>query len=396
MKRIYLNNCITSQPAPEVIDAMLPYYKEKFHFPENFIQPGTERRREIDEFKKVVADSIKAVPEAVHFTNSGTDANNLAIKGYLSANTDKGQHIICSIVDYPDILTNAAYFEESGFEVSYLGCDGDAFIDLEELKQELRSDTILVMTTLANHTVGTLQDTTEIRKIIDESPSEAALFVDACQGYGRVPIDVVDMNVDLLTISAHKIHGPQGVGALYIKPGITVAPTRHGVNRIDPLATGAISIANIAGFAKAVELAFINFKENVDYIRSLTRHLYESIERRISYVMLNGAICESRAPHNLNVSFDFIEGEAIMMMLDQYGISVATGSACFSEGLQANYVMMAMGRNHEQSHSSMKFTLSRYNTREEIDYVVDKLEEVVKELRRRSPLYADFISKYNI
>jgi cysteine desulfurase len=307
MKRIYLNNCLTSQPAPEVIDAMLPYFKEKFYFPENFIQPGTECANELSNFKAIIADSIKAKPEALHFTNSGTDANNLAIKGFLSANADKGQHIICSIVDYPDILTNAAYFEESGFEVSYLGCDGDGFIDLEELKEELREDTILVMTTLANHTVGTLQDITAIKKIIDESSSNAALFVDACQGYGRVPIDVNQMKVDMLTITAHKIHGPQGVGALYIKPGITVAPTRHGINRLDPLATGAISIANIAGFAKAVELAFTNFTENVDYIRELTRHLYLSIERRIPYTMLNGAFCEQRAPHNLNVSFDFID-----------------------------------------------------------------------------------------
>ncbi len=392
MKRIYLNNCLTSQPALEVIDAMLPYLKEKFSFPENFITPGTERSRELEQFKFIVAGSLNAPPAGLHFTNSGTDANNLAIKGYLSANSDRGQHLICSIVDYPDILTNAAYFEDLGFEVSYLGCDEDGVVDLEELKQELRPDTILVMITHANHTVGTLQDIKEIKKIIDESESKAALFVDACQSYGRVPIDVIEMGVDLLSISAHKIHGPQGIGALYIKPGTSVAITRHGINRIDPLSTGAISLANIAGFAKAVELAFDNFQENVDYIRNLSRYLFESIEKRIPYTMLNGAFCDNRAPHNVNVSFDFIEGEAIMMMLDQYGISVATGSACFSEGLQANYVMMALGRNHEQSHSSMKFTCSRYNTMEEIDYVVDKLEEVVKELRRRSPLYDDFIN----
>lgn len=391
MKSIYLNNCITSKPADEVVEAMLPYLKDKFHFPENFISNGTERANELAAFKSVIAKSVNAPDSAMHFTASGTEANNLAIKGYISANAGRGNHIICSVVDYPDILTNAAYFEESGFEVSYLSADDMGFIDMEELKAELREDTILVMTTLANHTVGTLQDIPEISKIIKESPADAALLVDACQGYGKVPIDVDAMGIDLMSLSAHKIHGPQGIGALYIRPGINVAPTKHGINRMDPLSTGALSIANIAGFAKAVELAFDHFDEKVKYVRDLSRYLFESITRKIPYTMLNGAPCDYRNPFNVNVSFDFVEGEAIMMMLDQYGISVATGSACFSEGLQANYVMMAMGRNHEQSHSSMKFTLSRYTTRQEIDYTVEKLTEIIAELRRRSPLYNDFL-----
>ena len=393
MEPIYMNNCITSQPAPEVVEAMLPFLQNKFHFPENFIRTGTERANELTVFKQIIADSVKAPAASIHFTASGTEANNLAIKGYLEANAHRGKHIICSVVDYPDILTNAAYFEEKGFEVSYLSSDEYAFIDLDELQEELRADTILVMTTLANHTVGTIQDVKTIKRLIDESESQAALLVDACQAYGRIAIDVDDLGIDLMSISAHKIHGPQGIGALYIRPGTSVAPTKHGVNRMDPLSTGSLSIANIAGFAKAVELAFTDFDENIKYIRDLRLYLFESIERKIEFTMLNGAPCENRIAHNLNVSFDFIEGEAILMMMDQYGINVATGSACFSEGLQANYVMMAMGRNHEQSHSSMKFTLSRYNTRQEIDYVVEKLAEIVTELRRRSPLYLDYIEK---
>jgi len=393
MEPIYMNNCITSQPAPEVVEAMLPFLKNKFHFPENFIRTGTERANELSIFKQIIAESVKAPAAGIHFTASGTEANNLAIKGYLEANAHRGKHIICSVVDYPDILTNAAYFEEKGFEVSYLSSDEYAFIDLDELQEELRADTILVMTTLANHTVGTIQDVKTIKRLIDESESQAALLVDACQAYGRIAIDVDDLGIDLMSISAHKIHGPQGIGALYIRPGTSVAPTKHGVNRMDPLSTGSLSIANIAGFAKAVELAFTDFDENIKYIRDLRLYLFESIERKIEFTMLNGAPCENRIAHNLNVSFDFIEGEAILMMMDQYGINVATGSACFSEGLQANYVMMAMGRNHEQSHSSMKFTLSRYNTRQEIDYVVEKLAEIVTELRRRSPLYLDYIEK---
>ncbi len=387
MKKYYFDNCKTTQPAPEVVEAMLPYLGEKFIFPANFVFGGSAAAEELETFKRTVANSIGAQPSEIHFTSSGTAANNIAIKGFLSENAKNGTHIIVSVIDYPDLLTNAAFFEKSGFDVTYLKSDKEGLIDLEQLKNSIREDTIMMMTTFVNHTVGSIQPIKKIREILNSSDHKIALHVDAGQAYGKLPINVNELGIDLMSISAHKIHGPQGVGTLFQKKGIIVGPVIHGINRIDIHQTGGISMANIAGFAKAVELTFSDLEKSISQLKELSSYLMEKIESTIPYFMLNGPKGENRAPHNVNYSFDFIEGEAIMLMMDIAGISVATGSACASQGLKANYILMAMGRNHEQSHSSMKFTLSRYNTKEEIDYTVEKLAEIVKELRRRSPLY---------
>jgi cysteine desulfurase len=386
MKRIYFNNCLTSKPAPEVVKLTTEYMNNRFYFPENFNAMGTTTSEDLDNAKRVIANSIGANSKEIHFTSGGTAANNLAIKGYLTANSNKGTHIICSVIDYPDILTNAAFFESSGFDVTYLEADNEGFIDLEQLKNSIREDTILFMTTLGNHTVGTIQPLKEIKEILDSAEQKIAIHVDACEAYARIPIDVNELGIDLMSISAHKIHGPQGIGALYQRKGIKLGLVQHGVNRMDNLQTGGLNIASIAGFAKAVELAFDEKEDNMSKIRKLSNYLLNKIETTIPDTLLNGPRGNKRAPHNINISFDYIEGEAIMMMMDINGISISTGSACASQGLKPNYVLMALGRNHEQSHSSMKFTFSRYNTFQEIDYTVEKLAEVVKELRSRSPL----------
>ena len=386
MQRIYFNNCLTSKPAPEVIEITTEYMKNRYYFPENFNATGTEISSDLELAKKIIADSIAANSTEIHFTSGGTAANNIAIKGYLTANSNKGTHIICSVIDYPDILTNAAFFEKSGFDVTYLNADNEGFIDLEQLKNSLREDTILFMTTMGNHTVGTIQPIKEIREILDSAEQKIAMHVDACEAYARIPIDVNELGIDLMSISAHKIHGPQGIGALYQRKGIVLGQVQHGVNRMDNLQTGGMNVASIAGFAKAVGLAFNDLDTNIAKIRKLSDYLLNKIESTIPDTLLNGPRGDKRAPHNINISFDYIEGEAIMMMMDINGVSISTGSACASQGLKANYVLMALGRSHEQSHSSMKFTFSRYNTMQEIDYTVEKLAEVVKELRSRSPL----------
>ena len=387
MSRIYFDNCLTSQPAPEVIDAMMPYLRENFYFPGSFVTMGSSIARDIEKYKQIIATSMNANPDEIHFTTGGTSANNLAIKGYLSANAHKGTHIICSVIDYPDLLTNAAFFEQSGFDVTYLNADNDGLIDIAELEEAIRPDTILVMTTLANHTMGTIQPIEKISELIERSGYPIALLVDACEAYARMPIDVQALHIDLMSISAHKIHGPQGIGCLFVRKGTKLSQIKHGINRVDALETGGISIASIAGFAKAVELAFQDLDANILKIRTLSNELLNEIEKNIPHILLNGPRGEERISHNLNVSFDYIEGEAIMMMLDYYNISVATGSACASEGLKPNYVLMATGRTHVQSHGSIKFTLCRYNTLEEVHFTVQKLKEIVQELRNRSPLY---------
>ncbi|HRY84820.1 MAG TPA: cysteine desulfurase family protein, partial [Candidatus Cloacimonadota bacterium] len=356
--QIYMDNCITSRPAPEVLEAMRPYWEEKFWYPGSFVSTGEAINTELNSFKAVIANSLGAAPDEIHFTSGGTLANNIAIKGLAQANAKNGKHIICSVVDYPDILTNAAYLENLGFELSYLSADSEGFINLSELKASLRKDTIMVMTTIVNHVIGTIQPIAEIRQILDSADHNIYLHADAGQAYGKMPLNVDELGVDTMSVSAHKIHGPQGIGALYVRKGTKLGQSIHGVKRVDNLQTGGLNIALIAGFAKAVELSFANIKQTEAALRELSDYLIEKMEATIPQIELNGPRGAKRAPHNVNISIDYIEGEAITMMLDMYGITVATGSACASQGLQANYVLMAIGKNHVQSHGSMKFTLS--------------------------------------
>ncbi len=387
LERIYLDNCVTTKPAPEVLDAMKVYWEEKYWFPGNFFSTSEEIASALKSFANTLADTIGAKENEIHFTSGGTLANNIAIKGVLMANSSRGTHIIASNVDYPDILTNLAFFENTGFEVTYLETDKEGFVSAEKLKQAIRPDTIMFLTSVANHVVGTLQPIEDYSKVLKEADHKIFFHADACQAYGKVKLDMNELAIDTMAISAHKIHGPQGVGALYVRKGTPLSSTIHGVKRIDGLNTGGINIAGIAGFIKAIEMNFSKFDENANYLRKLSDYILKKVQAEIKYTSVNGAMGERRAPHNMNISFDFIEGEAITMMLDINGITVATGSACASQGLQANYVLMAMGKTHVQSHGSIKFTVSRYNTIEEIDYMVDKLKNIVETLRSRSPLY---------
>lgn len=385
--RIYLDNCITSRTAPEVIKAMQPYFAEKYWFPGTFISTGESANELISHSQQIVAESMGAKANEIHFTSGGTLANNIAIKGLANAYKKLGNHIIVSVVDYPDLLTNAAYLEKNGFEVTYLSSDSEGFIAPEELQSAIRPETILFMTTAVNHTVGTIQPFQEIKRILESADHKIYFHLDAGQGYGKIPLNVNELGVDTMSVSAHKINGPQGIGALYTRTGTKLAQLIHGVKRVDNLQTGSLSMALIAGFAKAVEITFSDFEKNTAYLRELSDYLLAKLEQEIPYIELNGPRGEKRAPHNINVSIDFIEGEAITMMLDQKGITVATGSACASEGLKANYILMAMGKTHIQSHGSLKFTVCRYNTKAEIDETVQALKTITEELRNRSPLY---------
>ena len=384
---IYLDNCITTMPAPEVREAMRPFFEEKYWFPGSFISTGESTNAAFEEFRETVAAALHARPEELNFTSGGTLANNIAIKGLVMANSKAGKHIICAVSDYPDILTNAAYFENRGFDVTYLECDSEGYVAPDKLEAAIRDDTILFMTTIVNHVVGTIQPVQEYARVLAGAKHKIWFHADAAQAFGKMDLDVNALGVDTLSISAHKIHGPQGIGALYVRRGTKLTPLVHGVKRFEGVQPGGLGVALMAGFAKAVELTFADLNATTSHLRGLSNHLLARIEERIPHVSINGPRGEGRACHNINVSLDYIEGEAIAMMLDMQGITVATGSACASQGLKANYVLMAMGKNHVQSHGSMKFTLSRYITTEQIDLVVDKLAEIAASLRSRSPLY---------
>lgn len=391
--RIYLDNCVTTQPAPEALAAMQPFLTKEFWYPASFVSTGERINTVLDGFRTSIGRSINAQPSEIHFTSGGTLANNIAIKGLVSANASQGRHIICSVVDYPDLLTNAAYFENSGFEVTYLEADSDALVSPEELKKALRSDTILFMSTAVNHVVGTIQPLAEYGKILAAADHKIHFHVDAGQAYGKMKLDMNDLGIDTMAVSGHKIHAPQGVGFLYVRKGTKLGQIIHGVRRIDNLQTGGINVALIAALAKAVEMVFANLDDQIDYLYDLSQYLLDKLETNIDHIELNGPRGRRRVCHNVNVSIGYIEGEAIAMMLDLKGITVATGSACASQGLQPNYVLMAIGKNHVQSHGSIKFTLSRYTTKQQIDYVVEALSSVTRELRSRSPLYQAVVSK---
>ncbi|MDD4223527.1 MAG: cysteine desulfurase family protein [Candidatus Cloacimonetes bacterium] len=385
--KIYMDNCVTTPLAPEALEAMLPYFSDKFWFPGSFISTGEASSAALRAFRATLAGTLNAAAEEVHFTSGGTLANNIAIKGLALANSSAGKHAIVSVVDYPDLLTNAAWLEKQGFEVSYLEPDAEGLVSADKLKAAIRPDTMLFLTTIVNHVVGTIQPLAEYKQVLAEAGHRIFWHADAGQAYGKMPLDVKDLGVDTLSVSAHKIHGPQGIGALWVKKGVKLAQLIHGVNRVDAFQTGGLSIALIAGFAKAAEITFANLDATTSRLRELSNHLLQRLEATIPEIELNGPRGEGRACHNINVSIAYIEGEAITMMLDLQGITVATGSACASQGLKANYVLMAMGKNHVQSHGSMKFTLSRYNTKEDIDLAVERLAEITASLRQRSPLY---------
>jgi len=386
MKRFYYNNCLTTKPAPEVVEAMLPYLTDKYYYPENFNSTGTASAGDLDSWKKYIASTIGAEAGEIHLTGGGTLANNVGIKGFLLANSGKGNHIICSVIDYPDILANAAFFEQSGFEVTYLTVDKEGFINLKQLQEAVRKGTILFLTTLANHTVGTIQPMREINEILKQADHKIYTFVDACEAYGRIPVNVDELGIDMMSVSGHKIFGPQGSGFLYTRKGIPFSQLIHGVTRLDDLQTGGIGMANIAGMVKAIELTFSDFEGQYRHLREISRYFLEELNKKIEFTSLNGATGENRSPSNLNVTFDLIEGEAIMMMLDYADISVATGSACASQGLKPNYVLMAMGKTFVQSHGSIKFTFTRYHTKDDIDILIERLTNIVAKLRSISML----------
>jgi len=386
---IYLDNCMTTKPAPEVVEVMREYQTERFWYPGSFVSTGEAANTIIEEAKTAVAGSLGADAKDIHLTSGGTLANNLALKGLLSANAPSGGHIICSVVDYPDLLTNAAWLEKQGYQVTYLPADQDGFVSAEALHNAIRNDTVLFMTTIVNHVIGTIQPMAAYKAVLEQAGHRIFWHADAGQAYGKMPLDMRELGVDTLSVSAHKIHGPQGVGALYVKPGVKIGQLLHGVKRADNLQAGGYNPALLAGFAKAVELTFTDLPAQVKYLRDISDYLLKKIETTIPQVELNGPGGAGRVAHNINVTIDFIEGEAMAMMLDLSGVTVATGSACASQGLTPNYVLMAIGKNHMQSHGSLKFTVSRYTTKAEIDYTVDKLAEVARELRKRSPLYKE-------
>ncbi len=383
---VYLDCCKTSRLAPEVLKAMMPYLTDKFWYPGPFTSIGTEIAEVIENSQKTIADSLNAEPKEIIFTSGGTDANNIAIKGIMYANKDRGEHFITSVVSHPAVLAVFSALEREGYEGTYISANRDGYLNLEALKEAIRDDTTLVAFTHVNHILGTIQPIEEISNILKKAGHKIYLFLDSCEAYTKILIDVKKLGIDALSISGHKFNGPKGVGALYLNKGTKIVPIQHGITRLHRLKPGSVNVPAVVGMGKAVELVFKNFGVQIAKYRKLQKLLYDEIFKRIPDVYLNGPPLGERSPTHLNISFSFIEGEAIMMMLDFEKIYVETGAACASQNLQPNYILTQTGRTPEEANGSVRFTMDRFVTEEGIMRAVDTLEKVIKELRRRSPL----------
>lgn len=387
---IYLDNAATTRVKEEVIDAMMPYFSDKFYNPSSVYSPSREVTKDINEARSLIAKSIGASENEIYFTSGGSESDNWAIKGIALARINKGKHIITSKIEHHAVLESCKQLENLGFEVTYLSVDNEGIIDLNELESSIREDTILVSIMTANNEIGVIEPIKEIGEICHKH--NVLFHTDAVQAYGNMEIDVNDMNIDLLSTSAHKLHGPKGIGFLYVKRGIMISPLISGGNQERSKRAGTTNSASIIGFAKAVELKLRDMKVNNEYVLNLRNHLVSRVMKEIPYVRINGSM-DYRLPGNINFSFRFIEGEGMLLKLNMAGICASSGSACTSGSLDPSHVLLAIGLSHEIAHGSLRISLNEENTLEEIDKTVDILKNTISELRSMSPLYEDFIKK---
>ena len=389
-KLIYLDNAATTKVRQEVVDAMLPFFTEQYGNPSSVYKFAGESKKAVDNARDIIAKSLNTNSQDIYFTAGGSESDNWALKATAEAYRTKGKHIITSKIEHHAILHTCDYLEKEGYEITYIDVDENGIVKLDELEKAIREDTILISVMFANNEIGTIQPIKEIGEIAHKH--NVIFHTDAVQAYGHIPIDVEDMNIDMLSASGHKINGPKGIGFLYIRKGLKLRSFVHGGAQERRRRAGTENVTGIVGFGKAVEIAMDNMEERINKEISLRDRLIEKVLKRVPYTRVNGDRTK-RLPNNVNFSFQFIEGESLLIMLDMKGICASSGSACTSGSLDPSHVLLAIGLPHEIAHGSLRMTLSEENTEEEIDYVVDAIAEIVERLRSMSPLYEDFVSK---
>ena len=385
---IYLDNAATTKTAPEVVDAMLPYFSEYYGNASTIYSLGAESKKAMDHARQTIADSLGAKPEEIYFTAGGSESDNWALKATAEAYASKGKHIITTKIEHHAILHTCEYLEKRGFEITYLNVDRDGLISLDELKAAIRPDTILISVMFANNEIGTIEPIAEIGEIAKE---HGVLFhTDAVQAYAQVPIHVDEMHIDMLSASGHKLNGPKGIGFLYIRKGVKIRSFVHGGAQERSRRAGTENIPGIVGLGAAVERAMRIMDSKTRKEIELRDYLIGRLENEIPHCWLNGHRTK-RLPNNINFSFLFIEGESMLIMLDMKGICASRGSACTSGSLDPSHVLLAIGLKHEEAHGSLRLTLSEDSTKEEMDIVAEEVKKIVQRLRDMSPLYEDFL-----
>lgn len=389
-KLIYLDNAATTQVEPEVLDAMIPYFTEYYGNPSAIYSFAGKAKGAIEEARKVLAEGIGARPEEIFFTGGGSESDNWALKAAVDAYAAKGKHIITSKIEHHAVLHTAKYLEKNGCAVTYLDVDENGFVSPEAVKAAIRPDTVLISIMMANNEIGTIEPVREIGAIAKEN---GVLFhTDAVQAFGHIPVDVEEMNIDMLSASAHKLNGPKGVGFLYIRRGVKIRSFLHGGAQERQRRAGTHNTAGIVGMGKAAEIAFQEMEQRSAYVGKLRDYLIDRVLAEVPYTRLNGDR-QKRLPGNASFCFRFIEGESLLILLDQNGICASSGSACTSGALDPSHVLLAIGLPHEIAHGSLRISLSEKTTKEEIDFTVDRIKEIVERLRNMSPLYEDFVKK---
>ncbi len=383
MRRVYLDNAATTQVSDEVLDAMSPYFKERFGNASSLYTRGRQAAEAMEKAREQVANAIGADTREVIFTSGGTESDNIAVIGAAHAMREHGNHIITSAIEHPAVMEPCRHLEKEGYEVTYLPVDKEGIVSLDALDDAVTPNTILISIMHINNEIGTIQPIEEIGRIAKEN--DILFHTDAVQSPGKIPVDVDDLGVDLLSLSGHKIHGPKGIGALFIRKGTRVKAVEYGGGQERGLRSGTENIPGIVGMGQACEAAARDLEQNAAHMTRLRDKLIDGISKE-EYVRLNGSRT-MRSPNNVNLSFHYIEGESLVLMLDMKGVEASTGSACSSRELQASHVLLALGMPPEQAHGSLRFTNSKYNTDEDIDYVLEILPEIVQKLMAMSPLY---------
>lgn len=392
MNTIYLDNNATTKTDEEVVKTMMPYLLDNYGNPSSIYKLGRENRKVVEESREKIAEILNCKPDEIYFTSGGSESDNTAIRGIAYSYKNKGNHIITSKIEHPAVLETCKQLEKEGFEVSYISVDENGIINLEELKNAIKPTTTLITIMFANNEIGTIQPIEEIGKIAKEH--NIIFHTDSVQAIGSVEIDVEKLNIDSLSLSAHKFYGPKGIGVLYVKKGIKFNKFINGGHQEKNKRAGTENVVGIVGLSKAMELAYRDLEEHNKKIKELRDYYVSQVKEKIPYIKINGDM-EKRLPGNSNISFRFIEGESLLLNLDLKGICASSGSACTSGSLDPSHVLLAIGLPHEIAHGSLRISIGKYNTKEEIDYVVESLVEIVGRLREMSPLWEKFIEEEN-
>lgn len=387
-KVIYLDNAATTRTSPEVVEAMLPYFTEFYGNPSSIYSLAGDSKRAVTEARETIANSLGTETNEIYFTAGGSEADNWALKATADAYAAKGKHIITSKIEHHAILHTCEYLEKKGYDITYIDVDENGIVKVEELEKAIRPDTILISIMFANNEIGTIQPIKEIGEIAHRR--KILFHTDAVQAYGHIPINIEECHIDMLSSSGHKVNGPKGIGFLYIRRGVKIRSFLHGGQQERGRRAGTENVTGIVGMGAAVKRAFTIMADKAQKEIALRDYMISRIKQEVPYCRLNGDE-KKRLPNNVNFSFQFIEGESLLIKLDMEGICASSGSACTSGSLDPSHVMLAIGLPHEIAHGSLRLTLSEENTKEEIDFTVDKIKEIVAYLRNMSPLYEDFL-----